>query len=74
MSSLDTPYAWLREQRRACRRCETEIPASDPILQKLNRCHHCGKRNPFGSNWKRLVPLVIAAMAVLAIWWGHPPL
>jgi hypothetical protein len=76
MSSLDTPYAWLREQRRACLRCGTEIPASDPILQKLKRCHHCGKRHPFGIGRKNLLgPLVvIAAMAALTIWWGHPPL
>jgi hypothetical protein len=74
MSILDTSYSLRREERHDCRSCGTSIPDSDMILQKLKRCHHCGKRHPFGGNWKRLVPLVIAAMAAVTIWWGHPPL
>jgi hypothetical protein len=57
-----------------CRSCGSPIAPDDPILTKFQRCYYCGRHHPLGRNWTlTTVPVIVAAIGLLAIWWTHLP-
>ncbi|NWG26676.1 MAG: hypothetical protein HXY30_20040 [Pseudorhodoplanes sp.] len=71
MAVLEGVQAHAHDPSGTCRTCGTSIPLSDLILEKFCRCYYCGKANPFGANWKTVLPpaVVLAALAMLTTWW-----